>query len=512
MKKLLVLAAVIIMVLSMITACAKQPETTEPTAAPGDAVEPVATDEPAEPVTITIFQRGAIDYDQENIIEKFLEEQTNIQIERILATDDQNPRIQTAIATGDAFADIMHYWDDMSAVVSGAQSGFIIPLTDFISEEKTPNIMKYVPAGAWAATKVLAAEGDTNIYMIPKPIFNRSTGVIVRKDWLEAVGYTQSADYTMTMEDFFTLLDKFTNEDPDGNGEKDTYGITTNAAFMEKGADLFKPYFGLNGWQPSTTGEYEYMNPEYDLNDDVMIDFLDTCSRLWTEGLIDPNAPNNVGDPNLALVRYAQGIAGFYSTGTNNMESIRQQLQADNPNGTLSYVTRIVQEPGVYEPAAGIGTGTWSELLVTKAAVGKEAAIMKYLEFYLGDTGWTFLQDNWSQVTTPWTIDLLGRGIYFPGEYAGPTDADEETKALYATWADGITRNLVTSMDIGYSTNVSKEQAFLDHQEMRKQIITKIITGELPSSEYYVFLQDWYDNGFYAEHAAEMNEYIKSLQ
>ena len=71
-----------------------------------------------------------------------------------------------------------------------------------------------IPEGAVEASKI-----DGTLTMLP---LQQVTGALgVRTSWLEAVG----EEYPKTWEDVFRIGVKFTSEDPDGNGQDDTYGL-----------------------------------------------------------------------------------------------------------------------------------------------------------------------------------------------------------------------------------------------------------------------------------------------
>lgn len=67
---------------------------------------------------------------------------------------------------------------------------------------------------AW--NSVQAADG--NYYGVPTSA--QAFAVFIRKDWREKLGY----DVPKTWEDLYNLAKAFTENDPDGNGKKDTYG------------------------------------------------------------------------------------------------------------------------------------------------------------------------------------------------------------------------------------------------------------------------------------------------
>ena len=59
----------------------------------------------------------------------------------------------------------------------------------------------------------------------------------IREDWREALGLPVPE----TLDDLIALADAFTNKDPDGNGEKDTYGLAISN-------EPFETYFSVPGW------------------------------------------------------------------------------------------------------------------------------------------------------------------------------------------------------------------------------------------------------------------------
>ena len=44
---------------------------------------------------------------------------------------------------------------------------------------------------------------------------------MIRKDWLAKLGLKEP----QTVDDLYTIAKAFTEQDPDGNGKKDTYGL-----------------------------------------------------------------------------------------------------------------------------------------------------------------------------------------------------------------------------------------------------------------------------------------------
>lgn len=110
---------------------------------------------------------------------------------------------------------------------------------------------------------------QTNIYRIP---------VIYREDWLEKLGL----DIPETLEQFEAVMYAFANDDPDGNGVKDTYGLSMegmNVVFGAWGQSVFTEqlYFSEKDNQ-LVIGALE---PE-------MKEALTYLQKWYKDGIIDP--------------------------------------------------------------------------------------------------------------------------------------------------------------------------------------------------------------------------------
>lgn len=151
-----------------------------------------------------------------------------------------------------------------------------------IPEEKlkkyAPNIVKALEAYAPRYQDEGVIDGKyygipvinpTNIYRIP---------VVYRQDWLDKLGLSVPT----TLEEFERVIYAFANEDPDGNGLKDTYGLSRqgmNVLFGAYGQIVFADqlYFGRKDDQ-LIIGALE---PE-------MKDALRYLRKWYEDGVIDP--------------------------------------------------------------------------------------------------------------------------------------------------------------------------------------------------------------------------------
>jgi putative aldouronate transport system substrate-binding protein len=134
-----------------------------------------------------------------------------------------------------------------------------------ITNEKSPSFIRAAEAGAfWNLTDKLDkypnlkpadertgrnASVNGKIYGIYRVRPLLRSAVVLRKDWLAKVGLPQPE----TVDDLYRVAKAFTEQDPDGNGKKDTYGLIIpkwpgNYASSSP-YDTIETWFGApNGW------------------------------------------------------------------------------------------------------------------------------------------------------------------------------------------------------------------------------------------------------------------------
>ncbi|KKO51762.1 extracellular solute-binding protein [Paenibacillus sp. DMB20] len=114
-----------------------------------------------------------------------------------------------------------------------------------------------------------------------------------REDWLKKAGITKTPE---TIEEMEAALTAFRNGDPDGNGKKDTYGITATA---ENAASMFSSVFGAYDAYPGIFREKNGRIVRGDIEPGAK-QALEVLNRWYKNELIDPefvvNKSNNVED------------------------------------------------------------------------------------------------------------------------------------------------------------------------------------------------------------------------
>jgi putative aldouronate transport system substrate-binding protein len=123
-----------------------------------------------------------------------------------------------------------------------------------------------------------------------------NAGIYYRRDWAAKLGIT---DIPTDMETFYRMLDGFVNNDPDGNGRKDTYGFSASRL-----RSLYASFGAFEGrWVREPNGR---VIPGY-ADEEPMVAALTWLRRAYKAGLIDSEFPQ---DYNVVAGKFVQGIFG----------------------------------------------------------------------------------------------------------------------------------------------------------------------------------------------------------
>ncbi|WP_337100546.1 extracellular solute-binding protein [Paenibacillus sp. YIM B09110] len=187
------------------------------------------------------------------------------------------------------------------------QQGVLAEIPEEMLNKYAPNIMKAIRENTPGYQEYGQIDGKyygipvinpTNIYRIP---------IVYRKDWLDKLGLP----VPQTLSDFEKVIYAFTNEDPDGNGLKDTYGLSSegmNVVFGAFGQIVFADqlYFGVKD-EKLVIGA---LQPE-------MKEALQYLSKWYRDGVIDPEfiTGENKGGYKHLSHSFINGTIGMTSMG-----------------------------------------------------------------------------------------------------------------------------------------------------------------------------------------------------
>lgn len=220
------------------------------------------------------YQYGNVD---ENAPTKLkLEEMFNVKFNIWYIDVNKRDEVLGARLASGQIPDFMTVYSDNDMLKFSKQQ-----LTQVISEEEVekylPNWKKYVDS--YSPKLWTYASAESGQYMgIPNVNMDGiySKPVVWRQDWLEKVGIK---NIPATLSEFEEAVYKFRNDDPDGNGKKDTYGLSGSALMNIFGA------FGVG--QQSSWGKKDGKLLPYCLFPECK-DALELLRRWKKDEVIDP--------------------------------------------------------------------------------------------------------------------------------------------------------------------------------------------------------------------------------
>ncbi|GGD78798.1 extracellular solute-binding protein [Paenibacillus nasutitermitis] len=157
--------------------------------------------------------------------------------------------------------------------------GLVQPIDEYL--KAAPHLMELIPEFYWDQVTF-----DGKIYALPNGMrseaFNSPnvTSVLVRQDWLDAVGLKEPA----TLDELHEVLKAFVTKDPDKNGKNDTQGLSGTKL------SRFNSIFGAYGIIPNFWMERDgQIQKGFTLPETKQV--LALLQQWYKEGLIDPDFP-----------------------------------------------------------------------------------------------------------------------------------------------------------------------------------------------------------------------------
>lgn len=144
-------------------------------------------------------------------------------------------KLATSITSGN-YPDLLG--GSPTEIVKYAETGVIADITEVFEEYASDELKEYLNYGG--IDNLSAGMVNGRLYGIPKASQAQIDGMMmfIRKDWLDNLGL----EVPKTMEELKNVARAFTEDDPDGNGVNDTYGLALN------GVDGFTYWSGLQAY------------------------------------------------------------------------------------------------------------------------------------------------------------------------------------------------------------------------------------------------------------------------
>ncbi|MBD2846517.1 extracellular solute-binding protein [Paenibacillus sp. IB182496] len=330
--------------------------------------------EKEERVSVHFFLSSSLPYGtptmENNKALAFLREQTGADLNFEIYEQIYEDKIRVKIASGE-IPDVFEW---------GKVDDFLIPL---IQAEAIVPFEPYIEgyANLEAQQQLYTTKYQGQIYPIPdvrNPIASQDIPLI-RQDWLDRLGL----DAPTTTEELYEVAKAFTDDDPDGNGTDDTYGIQIAGNNLD-GTWSLKMAFGVdNQWMEEDGKVIPYFESA------GYRDYLAYMQRLFREGAIDPDfaVTDHILAQNKVVVEGRAGIFMHYATRVYEFED---GLQKSNPDARLVGFEAVSGPDGDRGIRARVNEG--GAYLSKDAAENprKLEAIMKWLDFGASQAGKVF--------------------------------------------------------------------------------------------------------------------------
>ncbi len=282
-------------------------------------------------------------------------------------------KINTSMAVND-LPEVMNVYDSILQRLIEADR--LMDLTNVYEKYASDDLKELMEANQGLMKKMATVDGKLIAIPTPKSL---DVGVVyIRKDWLGNLGLKEPENF----EEFERVAEAFANQDPDGNGKDDTYGIAMDKGFG-KASQIFNIFHAYNsGWREVRDGESILFNKVHPSQKQVW-----TKLREWYQkGILDEEFV--IKDENKEVISdVVAGRVGIYFGGSNSIAdpAIKQQ-HINNPDSSWIWIpiTKLSPDGEPVLTYADPMPGDFN--IVTKGAEYPEAMI-KMLNLRLAVTG-----------------------------------------------------------------------------------------------------------------------------
>lgn len=263
-------------------------------------------------------------------------------------------KVTTAMAAGE-YPHIMLVGARSSSVIQASRDGAFWDLTDKLTDaSKYPNLAK---------TNSVVNHNisiDGHVYGIYRSRELGRAGVTIRKDWLDKL----NLEIPTTIEEFSNVLRAFTEDDPDGNGVKDTYGMIVTD-YLDGPLNNLAIWMGApNGWGLDENGE---LKPAFMF--DEWKETLKLMKSWYDAGYINADMATYSSDK--WNEQFLSGQAGVIIDVADRARRVAQNIADLNPNAVVD-VFGFVKKDADSDPRTLPTTGYDGYFVIPKASVATE--------------------------------------------------------------------------------------------------------------------------------------------
>lgn len=445
-------------------------------------------------------------------------------------------KMNVTLASGD-LPDILNVRDTQLQRL--VEAGQVADLTDAYNKYASDQLKTFLSAGDGVALKTVTNDGK----MVAIPNFTGTLDsahmVWIRQDWMKKLNLQQPK----TMDDLIAIAQAFVNNDPDGDGKKDTYGLVLTKALNTD--SMFQPTGFFNGyhayidsWVQDASGNYAYSTIQPEVKT-----VLAKLQELYKTGIIDPEFGTKDATKTGETVN--SGKAGMFFGPMFAPFPVGDSVKNDKNADWIPYpIPSIDGKPAVVQTSVSI-----SNYYAVHAGYEHPEALIKMLNYQIekmyGENAATERRKFTGESDQGWhlaTVSLLppDKNLNFQIQIKAALDAndpsslDVEGKGYYdgimkyrdgdrsAWWQERIfgpessqnvikyykDNNLTYVNPFVYAPTKSMTSYKSTLEKLQLETFTKIIYGAAPIDEFDKFVASWKKLGG-DKITTEVNEILK---
>lgn len=403
-------------------------------------------------------------------------------------------KVTTAMAAGE-YPHIMLVGTRSSSVIQASRDDVFWDLTDILESDKYPNLSQ--------TNSVINhnISVDGHVYGIYRSRELGRAGVTIRKDWLDNLGL----DIPTTIEEFSNVLRAFTEDDPDGNGVNDTYGMIVTD-YLDGPLNNLAIWMGApNSWGLDENGELKpaFMFEEWK-------DTLKLMKSWYDAGYI--NSDMATYDSDSWNEQFLSGQAGVIIDVADRARRVAQNIADLNPNAVVD-VFGYVKKDADTEPRTLPTTGYDGYFVFPKSSVATEEDLdlvltvmdkandayaenllnygIEGVHYTLDEEGYVVKNTDEALVKEYNDLNQFAMGILgatLPTRYT--VEVAEKTDQVYAENREWVVANPVEPyISDTYSTKGPQLDAIIAEAN------TKFIVGQITEEEWDAQIDRWLSQG-----------------
>ena len=278
-------------------------------------------------------------------------------------TTAYNDKLGTQIAATDLPEVVAARTPKAPIIVDSVRDGLFWPIDKYLNNPAYPNLNRLND------TRLQTLKIDGAIYALPRERDIARAGLYFRQDWLDKLGLSTP----QTMDDVYNVIKAFTERDPDGNGKRDTTGISMKGRNLGDFLTNISIYYGgQSEWYAAEDGtiKNEVDNPAYQKA-------LDFFRNAYAGGYVISNLVENTDE----YVPFQQGRAGLvFVNAVTDIVDAQLKIAQVFPEAKVGFTQRIRTPKGDYAMRAHIGyTGA---LMFPRTSIKDEGQLERIMKFY----------------------------------------------------------------------------------------------------------------------------------